>query len=269
MSFFIVTNTTNSRSNTLANTLAPGSESISGYTQGGASITSTSLVNSTIESTTTNYKYTATDIGNSFCAIYNGYAGPRTGTLPVENYSKCTIVMCGGGGGGGGGGSTDPTQQTGGSGGDGGITIIKDINISSLTSITYTVGSGGSAGLGWQVLPPTRTATAGGAGNATNVVISSTTYTANAGNGGAAASQPTKTPGNAGNIVPTTQSYTSATLNGPLTYQTTPDRNITISSTTYGQGGSSGTGPTTPIPTLRGNNGQAGRPGYLRIYLYP
>lgn len=270
MSSFSITNNTNGNTNTLSNTLSPGAVSVTGYNQGGASITSTLISNTTIESTTTGYKYQSTDIGTIYCAIYNGYAGPASGTLPVANYSKCTIVMCGGGGGGGGGDESPLTsQQNGGIGGNGGITIIENIDVSSLTTITYQVGSGGAAGQGEQIAPPITTSKAGGSGNSTIVTITPTSiYTANAGNGGAAGSQ-TKTPGNAGNIIPTAQTYTSATLNGPLTYQTTPDRIINISSTNYGQGGNGGTGPNNAVPTIKGNDGQAGRPGYLRIYLYP
>lgn len=105
MSLYTITNNTNSRTNTLANALAPGAVSVTGYKQGGVAITSTSLVNSSIESTTTGYKSSGTDIGSIYCVKYNGYAGPASGSIPVSNYSKCTIVMCGGGGGGGGGSS--------------------------------------------------------------------------------------------------------------------------------------------------------------------
>lgn len=263
MSKYKITNTTNSRSNTLANTLAPGSQSITGYRQSLASITSTSLVNSTIESVTTRYKYQSTDIGNSYCAIYNDYAGPSSGTIPVSNYSKCTIVMCGGGGGGGGGqGAILGTNKPGGNGGNGGITIIENVPVSSVTTITYSVGTGGSGGIGEQSIPKTNSLE-GGSGNATNVVVSSTTYTANGGGGGSAG-QPV-TPGTEGNINPTSQTYPSANLNGPLTYQTTPDRIINISSTNYGQGGNGGNrrGPSDATA------GQVGNPGYLRIYFYP
>jgi len=263
MSSFTFTNSTNSRTNTLTNTLAPGASSVTGYNQEGVAITSTLISNSTIESTTTNYKYSGTDIGNSFCAIYNGSAGPASGTIPVSNYSSCTIVMVGGGGGGG-GGQAATRPQVSGNGGDGGITIVPKIPLSSVTSISYTVGSAGTGGLGAQLYnTPERAVTVGRAGNATTVTISTTTYTANAGNGGPTQSANSGN-GTDGTITPTTQTVTTATLNGPLTYNAT-DRVINISASNYGQGGSRGNSAT----PLIGNSGQAGRPGYLRIYFYP
>jgi len=266
MSNYRITNTTNGNTNTFPTTFEPGNTVVTGYKQAGSNIIFASLVDSTIEGTTTGYKSSGTDIGNSFCAIYNNHTGPSTGTINVANYSTCTIVMCGGGGGGGGGSRFNSVQQPGGIGGNGGITIIKNIDVSSLTTISYQVGRAGNAGLGEQneTVTPTaqRASTAGGSGIATNVVISPTTYTANGGGGGSNG-QPLSN-GADGTISPTTQNYSSATLNGPLTYQTTPDRVINISSTNYGQGGSGGT--STPS---RGNDGQAGRPGYLRVYLYP
>jgi hypothetical protein len=177
MSNYRITNTTNSRSNTLTNTFAPGNTVVTGYKQAGSDIIFASLVDSTIESTPTNYKSSGTDIGNSFCAIYNGSAGPATGSIPVSNYSSCTIVMVGGGGGGGGSITSPPRQPiNAGSAGYGGITIVPKIPLSSVTSISYTVGSGGAGGLGAQNFnTPIRAATVGSAGNATTVTISTTT----------------------------------------------------------------------------------------------
>ncbi len=268
MSNYNITNNTNSRTNTLANTLAPGAVSVTGYNQGGASITSTSLLDSTIESTPTSYKYQGTDIGSIYCAISHNAAGPGSGVINVSNYSKCAIVMCGGGGGAG-GSKANPNlnPQFGGAGGDGGITIIKDIDVSSLTTISYQVGSGGAGGIGENnALPVRQPAQAGGVGNATIVRITpTTTYTANGGNGGQGAQVQPAGAGTPGNITPTTQTYTSATLNGPLTYQTTPDRIINISSTNYCQGGVPGGNKN----QFQGQSGGPGSPGYLRIYLYP
>ena len=263
MSSFTVRNTTNSRSNTLPNTLAPGAVTVTGYTQGGVTITSTPISNSTIESTTTNYKYQGTDIGSIYCAKYNGYAGPATGTIPVSNYSSCTIVMVGGGG--GGGGSQFSPLVTGGDGGDGGIAIFQKIPLVDVTNINYSVGSGGARGVGTQTFP-IRNATAGSAGNATTVTISSTTYTANGGSGGPLA----PTSASSGNVTPTGSLTFQGTLNGPLTYQSSPDRVITFPTTptptavSYGQGGAGGN-----ANPASGNNGQVGTAGYLRIYLYP
>lgn len=172
--------------------------------------------------------------------------------------------------GGGGQASPIPAQQSGQAGGDGGITIIENIPLSSVTTISYSVGTGGSAGLGKQINPLSpsfqRASTSGGAGNSTNVVVSSTTYTANGGGGGQTPPvQPTFTPP-VGTITPATQTVTTATLNGPLAYQSTPDRVITVSTINYCQGGAGGNGS----PTVNvGNNGQAGRPGYVRLYFYP
>jgi len=265
MSFYQVSNPTNGRSSTLANTFAPGAVTIPGYTQGGASITFSPISSTTIESATTGYQSSGTDIGNSFCAKYNGYAGPTTGSIPVSNYSSCTIVMIGGGG--GGGGSTTAlspaSPTTAGSGGDGGITIIRNIPLSSATTISYTVGSAGTGGGGSNNIVPRRAATVGNAGNATTVNVSGTTYSANGGSGG-----PTQSPasgnGSNGTITPTTQNFTTATLNGALTYNAT-NRVINFSSTNYGQGGAGGGSGS----SLVGGAGTAGTAGYLRIYLYP
>ena len=269
MSNYNITNNTNSRTNTLANTLAPGAVSVTGYNQGGASITSTSLVNSTIESTTTGYKSSGTDIGSIYSAIYNGSAGPATGIVPVANYSSCTLVMCGGGGGAG-GSKANPSlnPQFGGTGGAGGISIYEKIPLVGVSNISYSVGTGGAGGAGEFVpaLPGRQPAQAGGVGNATIVTISpTTTYTANGGSGGQGAQVQPAGAGTPGNITPTTQTYTSASLNGPLTYQTTPYALINISSVNYAQGGVPGTNKT----PIQGQSGGAGRPGYVRVYLYP
>ena len=268
MSLYNITNNTNSRTNTLANALAPGASSVTGYNQGGVAITGSAISDIPIESTPTGYKSSDTDIGSIYCAIYNGSAGPTSGSIPVSNYSKCAIVMCGGGGGAG-GSKANPifNPQFGGAGGDGGITIIKDIDVSSLTTISYQVGSGGAGGIGENnAFPARQPAQAGGAGNATIVTISpTTTYTANGGSGGQGAQVQPAGAGTPGNITPTTQTYTSASLNGPLTYQTTPDRIINISSTNYCQGGVPGGNKN----QVQGQSGGAGRPGYLRVYLYP
>jgi len=125
MSNYRITNTTNGNTNTFPTTFEPGNTVVTGYKQAGSNIIFASLVDSTIEGTTTGYKSSGTDIGNSFCAIYNNHTGPSTGTINVANYSTCTIVMCGGGGGGGGGSRFNSVQQPGGIGGNGGITIIK------------------------------------------------------------------------------------------------------------------------------------------------
>jgi hypothetical protein len=161
MSNYNITNNTNSRTNTLANTLAPGAVSVTGYNQGGASITSTLLQDSTIEPTTTGYKSSGTDIGNSYCAIYDGSTESRS--IPVANYSSCTLVICGAGGGGGGSrGSLTPS--TGGAGGDGGIDITPRIPLSGVSTINVTIGTGGARGLGSQITTlPARAATAGSA----------------------------------------------------------------------------------------------------------
>ncbi len=264
MSSFKVTNTTNSRSNTLTNTFAPGNTVVTGYKQAGSNIIFASLLDSTIESTTTGYKSSGTDIGNSFCAIYNDASGPGSGVINVSNYSKCTIVMIGGGGGGGGGQSSPfLNPKTSGNGGDGGITIIQQVNISSLTTIPYSVGSAGNGGQGENSILQIA-ANKGNSGNATTVTISGTTYSANGGGGGP--TSPGAGNGTDGTISPATQSVTTATLNGPLTYNAT-NRVINISSTNYGQGGAGGKSSANQLIT--GNDGSAGAAGYLRVYLYP
>jgi hypothetical protein len=262
MSNYNITNNTNSRTNTLANTLAPGAVSITGYNQGGASITSTSLVSSPIEATTTGYKSSGTDIGNSYCAIYDGSTGSRS--IPVANYSSCTLVMCGAGGGGGGSRGL-VTPSTAGPGGDGGINIIPKIPLSGVPTINITIGTGGARGVGFQIFP-VRAATAGSAGNVTTVTISPTiTYTANAGNGGATTPTPAATNGNVTPAPITPIGDLPRSLNGPLNYNATA-RVITVGGATYGQGGAGGT--LNPANN-NGNNGVVGYNGYVRVYLYP
>jgi hypothetical protein len=267
MSLYTITNNTNSRTNTLANALAPGAVSVTGYNQGGASITSTLLLDTTIEPTTTGYKSSGTDIGNSYCAMYDGSTGTRS--IPVANYSSCTLVMCGAGGGGGGSrGSLTPS--TAGPGGDGGIDIITPrIPLSGVSTINVTIGTGGARGLGAQytTIPP-RAATAGSAGNATTVTISPTiSYTANAGNGGGTTPSPAATNGNITPAPMAPLGGLTRNLNGPLKYNG-PVRVITLGGATYGQGGAGGN--LNPAGNANnGNNGVVGYNGYVRVYLYP
>jgi len=135
MSSFIVNNNTNGKSNTLANTLEPGTVALSEYKQDGTSLTFVSIVNPTIESCTTGYLKSGTDIGKVYCtAIISDVlgnlgsqpAGTKSETIPVTNYSSCSIIMCGAGGGGGGAGGTRapgpvkvPLRPGGGGGGGG------------------------------------------------------------------------------------------------------------------------------------------------------
>uniref|UniRef100_A0A6C0HAB1 Uncharacterized protein n=1 Tax=viral metagenome TaxID=1070528 RepID=A0A6C0HAB1_9ZZZZ len=258
MADFSVTNTTNNKTNLLADLLAPGAIGVTGYSASGITITSTLSVNPTFESITTGYRYQNTDVGTRYCLKYNTHTA-GTGAIDVSNFSTCTIIMCAGGGGGGGGGA----PGTGGIGGDGGITIIPNVNIVNAGTINYSVGSAGLGGIGANKSNPFLQIPGkdGQNGGATIVSVSGgSTYTANGGVGG----QSPSGNGAAGTITPATQNFTTATLNGPLTYQTV-SRVITVSSTNYGQGGSGG-GNNSPT---QGISGQKGTPGYLRIYLYP
>lgn len=261
MSNFSVKNNTNSKTNTLTNTLRTGATTIPGYTQAGAAITGTALLNSTIEGATTGYSSSGVDIGSSFSARYIDYIGPASGTLNVANYSSCTLVMCGGGGGGA-GGTQNPTSR-GNTGGDGGIAIFQKIPVVGVTNINYSVGAGGALGLGFQA-PNARGAQLGTAGQPTSVAITPTTYRVNSGGGGRSG-QPA-VPGPAGTITPAPVALSfQGNLNGPLAYESITDKVITISGISYGQGGAGGN---TLSPTA-GNSGVTGRPGFLRIYLYP
>ena len=172
--------------------------------------------------------------------------------------------MCGGGGGGAG----SPAGTPAGKGGSGGITIYEKIPLSGVTNITYNVGTGGAGGLGHRSRPLSG-AVPGSSGNATTVVISSTTYTANGGVfGQTTLGQPTYNGADGTIDPPNPTTYPAVSLNTatnvPLTYQSTTTRNININFTNYCQGGIGGNANGT-----NGNAGQAGRPGYLRIYLYP
>jgi len=294
MSSFTVTNTTNSRSNTLANTLAPGASSVTGYKQGGSVIPSTSLVNSTIESTTTNYKYQGTDIGNSFCAYYiQGSA-----TIPVSNYSKMSIIMCGGGGGGGGGGGAGHRSNgqakggAGGAGGDGGITVVSSFPISTYNSVSISVGTAGGAGNGglnsqWNQpgsnnSPDGKDGNAGGAGNATTVQISGgPSFTANggvggqSGQGGPSSNNSTGgsgAAGGAGNVTSNSPytAYNAGTSYVNISSINTTNKDLVSQGTTYCNGGSAGAGSNgAPGNTNYAPNGNAGTNGFCRIYLYP
>jgi hypothetical protein len=271
MSSFTVTNTTNGKTNTLANTLTANNlgQTIPGYKQAGVSISAGLITNAAIEATTTGYKTSGTDLGNLYCAKYIEYRSGETGGIDVSNYSSCTIVMCGGGGGGAGGGSGPASgYRPGGPGGKGGINIIQKIPLAGVTTINYNVGNGGDGGRG--ATTPTQTGGfVGTAGNDTVVSISGTTYTAGGGSRGPQRGGPTP-PTTPGTINPATQNFTTATLNGGLaggtvTYNSGPDIVIQVVGTNYAQGGSGGN----RASLSAGNSGQAGRPGYLRIYLYP
>jgi hypothetical protein len=257
MSNFQFTNTTNTRTNTLSTALDAGSTTIPIYTQADATITSSALVNAAIEATTTGYLFNGKDIGNTYSAIYNDHTVTGPGVIPVANYSKCALVMCCAGG----CGSQIQPTLTGGDGGNGGIRIRTNIPLSGVSNINYAIGTGGARGVGFQALP-VRAATAECTGNATTVIISGTTYSANRGGAG-----PTSNPaGPNGTITPAIpEVYTTATLNRGLLFVTTPDRIITISAINYCQGGLGGN----INASSNGNNGTVGNCGYLRVYLYP
>ena len=299
MSNLYVYSNANSASNTLDTALTPGGTvSITGYTQAGSSITFTSIVNPTIESSTTGYKSSGTDIGNSYCVyiaadiIGNTPATPasKTGTIDVSNYSSCSIIMCGSGGGGSTPGGTSiatpliPGPGTpapggvGAAGGDGAAVIINRYPLTNINSISYTVArSGAGAASAGTPAPGVGTATPGQngtAGSATNITFSdSNTITTNGGNGanrGNAGVYQTGTPGtdgtsgNAGNIV-SNISYTpypvaTSTNFVNLIYNSQTNL-IQVTNTTPATTCRQG-GPLGLSPTSHG------KPGYVRIYLY-
>uniref|UniRef100_A0A6C0HC15 Uncharacterized protein n=1 Tax=viral metagenome TaxID=1070528 RepID=A0A6C0HC15_9ZZZZ len=292
MSKYKITNRTNGRSNTFPNTFSPGSSSISGYKQGGAPITFSSLVNSTIESVITNYKYQGTDIGNSFCAIYN----QGSATIPIANYSNMSIIMCGGGGGGGGGGgaghrSNGPkTGGDAGAGADGGITVVRSFPISAYNSVTISVGTAGNAGQGGlnsqfnnsgiNNAPSGADGNAGGSGNATTVAISGgPSFTANGGGGGNGGQGGTPntnggngTAGGAGGVTSNSPytAYNDGTSYVNISSINITNRDLVSGGITYCNGGSGGAGANqAPGNTNYGTDGNAGNAGFCRIYLYP
>jgi len=270
MSSFTVTNTTNGKTNTLANTLTANNfgQTIPGYKQAGVAIPAGLIANVAIEATNTGYKTSGTDLGITYCAKYIEYlsAGGSAGSINVSNYSSCTIVMCGGGGGGGGGGIGPAIiASPGNGGGAGGINIIQKIPLGGVSSINYSVGNGGTGGAGARA---PGNGTDGRPGNSTQVSISSTSYIANGGSGGIVGGS---NPGVPGTITPATQNFTTATLNGGLaggtvTYDSNTNRAIQVVGTNYGQGGSGGNKRPIGPSANPGNNGS---PGYLRVYLYP
>jgi hypothetical protein len=301
MSSFTVTNSTNGNSNTLPTTLSPGDTiPLTGYTQVGSSITYTSLVNPTIESTTTGYLQSGTDIGNVYCVYIssqiisnpaNSPAGPapagiKSGTIPVSNYSTCSIIMCGGGGGGGGGGGTSlpiPVQPgvfgggAGAAGGDGALVIIDRYPISTINTISYQVPRLATGGIGGNqnVGPSGFNGRPGQAGGACIITFSDAnsirTNGGNGGNGGQGGQRENRQPGRPGTA------GTSGTIQSTITYTSYPaptttsfvnlnynDTNraivITAPSTQCCQGGAGG--------PARGA-GSGGRAVFVRIYLYP
>jgi hypothetical protein len=294
MSNYIITNTTDSTSNTLTNTLAPGTVSVSGYTQNGSTITFSSLVNPTIEATTTNYKQNNTDIGNSFCAIFN----QGTATIPVANYSNMSIIMCGAGGGGGGGGgaghraSGQANGGDGGAGGAGGIVVVRSFPVSAYSSVIISVGTAGGAGQGglnsqYNVpgsnnSPAGADGNAGGNGGSTTVQISGgPTFTANGGvggqggQGGPSANNATGGSGAAGGAGSVTSNSPYTAYNAGTSYVNISSINTTnkvlqSGGTTYCQGGGAGTGAANaPGNTNYAPDGSGGNNGFCRIYLYP
>jgi hypothetical protein len=271
MSNFKITNTTNGKTNTLSNTLRSGATTIPGYREAGAAITGTALVNSTIEGATTGYRSGGVDIGTQFCAIYNESFTGTSVSLGVENYSSCSIVMCGGGGGGGGGARSPGTPQIrGGGGGPAGGSIIQRIPLTGINSITYTVGNAGSGGAGSSGSPVNLRAKPGNAGNASIVVIGAVEYRANGGGGGLV--NPA-TAGSKGTISPTATFPTPATLNGPVVFQPAgtivPPGPVSSPSDIRGGAGQPGVGVPGPSTSVAGNAGNPGGGGYVRIYLYP
>jgi len=311
MSSFTVTNSTNGNSNTLPTTLSPGGTiPLTGYTEQGSSITYTSLVNPTIESCTTDYLQSGTDIGNQYCVTISSQiisnptsspAGPapegiQSGTIPVSNYSSCSIIMCGGGGGGGGaGGSSFPgispgsTPGTfaggaGGAGGDGALVIINRYPLSDINTISYSVPRVVNGGLGGNngFPGPGNAGQNGQPGGACIITFSDgnsiTTNGGSGGNRGTGGNRSNRTPGTAGtsgtngNIV-STITYTpypapTSTNFVNLIYNDTNDV-IQVSSpaTVCCQGGAGGN--TTTIGTPAANAGGGGRAVFVRIYLYP
>jgi len=254
-----IKNDTTGRTSTLFSALSSsGAVPIPGYRAAvTGSLTGTTLINVLIEGATTGYKINDLDLGNVYCPRYATFT--VSGQEQVRQYSSCTILMIGGGG--GGGGSQIQPTLTGGAGGDGGISIFERVPLSGVTAVTVVVGTAGGSGLGFQTTPP-RIATAGNTGNSTSVTFTSgAVYTANGGSGG-----PLSNPdAPSGDVTPTGGITFQGSLNGFFTYQYTPDRVITVGVTNYGQGGAGGNIQT---PT-QGSSGVVGRPGYVRIYLYP
>jgi hypothetical protein len=275
MSNFVVKNNTNSKTNTLTNTLITGATTIPGYRQADADITGSVLLIPAVEAATTGYRSGGVDIGNSYCVKYVDYTS--SGTLNVANYSSCTIVMCGGGGGGGGGSrsvNATPIIRTGGAGGVAGFSFLQRIPLTGITSIPITVGTGGPGGAGQPRGGSPSSVQEGTAGNASIVVIGSTSYTANSGTGGFSSTVNPALNGTAGSQTPTSPDpyTTSTTFNGPFVYVKIQNlragRTITIGGINYGTGGTSGIG----TPTGNANGGSAGGTGgngFVRIYLYP
>ena len=105
------------------------------------------------------------DAGGGLSGInYQVFTSSGTYT-PTSGYNYA-IVYCTGAGGGGGDASTD---TVGGGGGGSGATAVKVYDLSSVTTATVTIGSGGSAG---------------NSGGTTSFAVGATTLSANGGSGG-------------------------------------------------------------------------------------
>lgn len=107
----------------------------------------------------------------------------------AQGITRVRFYAIGGGGGGGGSGFRfqGSIPQMGGAGGAG-ETIDRVVSVSSDTTVTVKIGSGGSGGTNRAVANPSHAQpTAGGNGGATEVSIGGSTYRALGGSGGAAA----------------------------------------------------------------------------------
>jgi len=261
MSVYTTTNSTTGRSNTFENLFRPGNTVVPGYIQINP-LSYDPVVNSGVEGTAiTGYESGGVDIGTLFCPKISGFINSNN-TVPVSNYSKCTIVMCGAGGGGGGGGR-NPARGTGGTGGAGGITIVQNVPLEGVNNIVVVIGQGGQGGPAAQA-PFGTNALPGFPGNETRVDIGATQYIANGGAGGDGAPiTGPGTPGAPGNTTPSTQNFSDVILVSGLQYQKTNTKINVPTVGIFGPGGPGGTGgPTT------GTLGGDGSNGYVRLYFY-
>lgn len=275
--------TINLSSNTLVATSAQLLAAVTDETGSGSLVFNTSptlsspTINGTVPGTTTFTNISATSIAATIGAGFQNMQVYTTGTgatwnlpaaLQVDGAKfKVTII----GGGGQGGGTAATAGQQGGGGGGGSACIVFLTYVAGQTTLTYTVGAGGS-GAAANV--------AGNAGGASTVVYNSITYTANGGGGGPTAATggggaggtstsgtlniPGK-PGGYGGTVAATNSIVGMGGDGPLGLGFGGQQNNAVTASTPGSGYGGGGSGAHNGATATAAAGGAGAPGVIII----
>ena len=157
---------------------------------------------------TTGFKVNGTDLNAIFAKyqassdfiVTTAGSGSKTVSFPS---AKTAIVILVGGGGGGGSGSSIGGYYYGGTGGAGGEIHIFKIQVTSTTTINYTIGSGGAGEYG--------VTSVAGVGQNSTITIGSTTVTARGGGGGGVQVNYSSNAGGGGGVVELIDNATNAT----------------------------------------------------------